>query len=90
MEQCRLQVPSSSCLETWVLYFEIKNSLAPQIVLSNHSLFWILSKAKLLPSFLLSSNQAYVELRVGVKRHVCFAYIVKSKNKIQAETSHTI
>ena len=30
-------------------------------------------------SFLLSSNQAYVELKVGVKRHVRFAYIVKSK-----------
>ena len=36
MEQCRLQVPSSSYLETWVLYFETKNSL-PQINLSNHS-----------------------------------------------------
>ena len=30
---------------------------------------------------LLSSNQAYVELRAGVKRHVCFAYIVKSKTR---------
>jgi len=25
------------------------------------------------------SNRANVELRVGVERHVCFAYIVKSK-----------
>ena len=33
----------------------------------------------MLPSFLLSSNQAYVKLRAGVKRHVCFAYVVKSK-----------
>ena len=44
-------------------------------------LFWILTKAKLLPSFLLSSNRAYVELRVGVKRHVWFTYIVKSKTR---------
>ena len=53
---------------------------------SNYSLeslflFQILTKAKLLPSFLLPSNQAYVELRVGAKRHVCFSYIVKSKIK---------
>ena len=32
-------------------------------------------------SFLLSSNQAYVELMVGEKRHVCFDYIVKSKTR---------
>ena len=42
-------------------------------------LFQVLTKVKLLPSFLLPSNHAYVELRVGVKRHVCFAYVVKSK-----------
>ena len=35
----------------------------------------------MLPSFLLSSNQAYVKLRVGVKRHVCSAYIAKSKTR---------
>ena len=35
--------------------------------------------AKSLLSFLLSFNQAYVELRVGVKRHACFAYVAKSK-----------
>ena len=35
----------------------------------------------MLPSFLLPSNQAYVELRVGVKSHVCFAYVVKSKTR---------
>ena len=34
----------------------------------------------LLPSFLLSFNQAYVELRIGVERHACFAYIAKSKS----------
>ena len=34
-----------------------------------------------MPSFLLSSNQAYVELRVGVKRHACFAYVAKSKTR---------
>ena len=33
----------------------------------------------LLPSFLLSFNQAYVELLIGVKRHACFAYVAKSK-----------
>jgi hypothetical protein len=48
-------------------------------------LFQILTKAKLLPSFLLPSDQAYVELRVGAKRHVCFAYIVKSKTKSKQE-----
>ena len=40
MEQCRLQVPSSSCLETWVFFkknLKQKNSLAPQIILLNHS-----------------------------------------------------
>ena len=37
--------------------------------------------AKSLPSFLLSFNQAYVELRVGVKRHACFAYVDKSKTR---------
>ena len=37
--------------------------------------------AKSLPSFLLSFNQAYVELRVGVKRHACFAYVAKSKTR---------
>ena len=35
--------------------------------------------AKSLPSFLLSFNQAYVELRAGVKRHASFAYVAKSK-----------
>ena len=35
----------------------------------------------MLPSFLLSSNQAYVELRVGVKRHACFAYVAESKTR---------
>ena len=34
-------------------------------------------------SFLLSSNQAYMELRVGVKRHVCFTYIVRSKTRFK-------
>ena len=37
--------------------------------------------AKSLPSFLLSFNQAYVELRVEVKRHACFAYVAKSKTR---------
>ena len=37
--------------------------------------------AKSLPSFLLSFNQAYVKLRVGVKRHACFAYVAKSKTR---------
>ena len=83
MELCRIQVPSSSCLETWVLNFWNKRidlllKLFSRIALF---LFSILTKAKLLPSFLLSSNQAYVELWVGVKRHVCFAYIVKSKTR---------
>ena len=36
--------------------------------------------AKSLPSFLLSFNQAYVELRIEVKRH-CFAYVAKSKSR---------
>ena len=35
----------------------------------------------LLPSFLLSFNQAYVELRIGVKRHACFACVAKSKTR---------
>ena len=35
----------------------------------------------LLPSFLLSFNQAYVELLIGVKRHACFAYVAKSKTR---------
>ena len=35
----------------------------------------------MLPSFLLSFNQAYVESRVGVKRHTCFAYVAKSKTR---------
>ena len=35
----------------------------------------------LLPSFLLSFNQAYVELRIGVERHACFAYVAKSKSR---------
>ena len=38
-----------------------------------------------MPSFLLPSDQAYVELRVGAKRHVCFAYIVKSKTRSKQE-----
>ena len=39
----------------------------------------------LLPSFLLSFNQAYVELRKGVKRHACFAYVAKSKTRSKKE-----
>ena len=35
----------------------------------------------LLPSFLLSFNQAYVELRIGVERHACFACVAKSKSR---------
>ena len=46
-------------------------------------LFQILNKAKSLPSFLLPSNQVYVELRIGIKRHVCFTYIVKLKTKFK-------
>ena len=37
--------------------------------------------AKLLPSFLQSFNLAYVEHRVGVKRHACFAYVAESKTR---------
>ena len=37
--------------------------------------------AKSLPSFLLSFNQAYVELRKGVKRHACFACVAESKTR---------
>ena len=82
MEQYRIQVPRSSYLETWVFIFEKERKFCS----SNYSLeslflFQILTKVKLLPSFLISSNQAYVELRVGVKRHVCFAYIVKPKTR---------
>ena len=44
-------------------------------------MFQILTKAMLLPSFLLSFNQAYVELRIGVKRHACFACVAKSKSR---------
>ena len=85
MERCKIQVPSSSCLETWVFifyFFEKKElSCSSNYSLESLFLFWILTKAKLLPSFLLSSNLAYVELRAGVERHVCFAYIVKSKTR---------
>ena len=50
------------------LILKRKNRLAPQIKFSNLSFFVeFLTKAKSLPSFLLSSNQAYVELRIGVK-----------------------
>ena len=80
MEQHRIQVPRSSCLETWVFIFlKKKESLAPQIILSNHSFCFRSTKAMLLPSFHLSFNQAYVELRIGVERHACFAYVAKSK-----------
>ena len=34
-----------------------------------------------MPYFLISFNQAYVELRVRVKRHACFAYVAKSKTR---------
>jgi hypothetical protein len=32
-----------------------------------------------MPSFSPTANQAYVELRLGMKRHTCFSYIAKSK-----------
>ena len=35
----------------------------------------------LLPSVLLSFNRAYVELRIGVERHACFAYVAKLKSR---------
>ena len=64
------------------LYFETKEqSCSSNCSLESLVLFEILTMAKLLPSFLLSSNQACVELRVGAKWHVCFAYIVKSKTR---------
>ena len=44
-------------------------------------MFRILTKAMLLPSFLLSFKQAYVELRIRVKRHACFACVVESKTR---------
>ena len=63
-------------------FWKKKHSLAPQIILSNLSfLLQYLTKAKLLPSFFLPSNQAYVELRVGIKKHVWVVYIVKSKTR---------
>ena len=40
---------------------------------------------KLLPYFLLSSNQVYVELKVGVKRHAFFTYVAKSKTRSKKE-----
>ena len=75
MEQCRLQVPSSSCLETWGLYFEIVLLLKlfsriTRFVSDPH-------QGKVAASFLLSFNQAYVELRVGVERHAGFASVAK-------------
>ena len=44
-------------------------------------MFQILTKAMLLPSFLLLFNQAYVELRIAVERHACFACVAKSKSR---------
>ena len=44
-------------------------------------MFQILTKAMLLPSFLLSFNQAYVALRKGVKRHACYACVAESKTR---------
>ena len=35
----------------------------------------------LFPSFLLSFNQAYWEIRVGVKRHSGFAYVANLKTR---------
>ena len=32
-----------------------------------------------MPSFSPTSNKAYVEFRVGIKRHACFSYVAKSK-----------
>ena len=60
-------------------FLKQKHSLAPQIILSNLSFCFKTSPRQ--SSFLLPSNQAYVECRVGIKRHVCFAYIVKSKTR---------
>jgi hypothetical protein len=61
-----------------------RNSLAPQSILSNHFLKFAFKceyspRQFFMPSFLLSSIQAYVGLRVGVKRQTCFAYVAKSK-----------
>ena len=82
MKWCRIQVPGSSCLETWVLYFSNKRIDLLLKLFSRITLF-ILDphQGKGVPSFLLSSDQAYVELRVGVKRHACFAYVAKSKTR---------
>jgi len=62
-------------------FFETRDSFASQIVLSNLS---ILSKknpyqGNAMPSFSPTSNKAYVEFRVGIKRHACFSYVAKSK-----------
>jgi hypothetical protein len=32
-----------------------------------------------MPSYSPTSNQAYVELRVGIKMHTCFSHVAKSK-----------
>jgi hypothetical protein len=31
-------------------------------------------------SFSATSNQAYLEFRVGMNRHTCFSYVAKSKS----------
>ena len=82
MEQHRIQVPRSSCLETRVFIFEKeRKSCSSNYSLESIFLFQILTKAMLLPSFLLLFNQAYVELRIGVERHACFACVAKSKSR---------
>ena len=63
-------------------FWKLKRSLAPQIILSNHSFYFRTSpRQSCCLLFFLPSNQAYVELRVGIKWHVCFAYVIESKTK---------
>ena len=83
MEQHRIQVPRSSYLENFGFYFfeKERKSCSSNYSLESLFLFQILTKAMLLPSFLLSFNHAYVELRKGVKRHACFACFAESKTR---------
>ena len=65
-----------------MFYFENKK-IALLLKLLSESLlcFCILTKAKMLPSFSYHLFRLYVELRLGVERHVCLACIAESKTR---------
>src|SRR6185503_10833945 len=82
MERLRIQALRSSCLALGDFYFENRKiSLLLKLLSESLFLFYILTKAKMLPSFSYHLLRLMWGSGVGVDRHVCLGCIAESKTR---------